>query len=123
MTAATSYEYPRIEGPGKAYYMRLAEDTTSRELVSELIVPRLEGKAFLVPKHHILRVTAIEGPQVADFNAFNEDDPKEMFWSGRNAAAATCPSFGRRPPLVDAATHAPDVHDHRRHRRAQAVAG
>src|SRR5690242_7754430 len=24
---------------------------------------------------------------------------------GANAAAATCPSFGRRPPLVDAATH------------------
>ena len=49
MRATTSYEYPRIEGSSKAYYMRLAEDTTSRELVSELIVPRLEGKAFLSP--------------------------------------------------------------------------
>ena len=84
MTAPTSYEYTRIEGLAKAYYIRLAEDTSSsRELVSELIVPRLGGRAFLVPKHHILRVTAIEGPQVADFNAFNKDDPKEMFWSGR----------------------------------------
>jgi len=83
MAAFTNYEYPRITGEAKAYYTRLAEESESRELVSELTVPRLSGKAFLVPKHHILRVTAVGGPQVADFNAFNKDDPKEMFWSGR----------------------------------------
>jgi len=83
MSTVTSYDYPRIESAAKAYYMRLAQDETTRELVTELVVPRLSGKAFVVAKNHILRVTAIEGPQVADFNAFNKDDPKEMFWSGR----------------------------------------
>jgi uncharacterized protein YcgI (DUF1989 family) len=83
MAAFTNYEYPRITGEERAYYTQLAADPSSRELVSELVVPRLVGRAFLVPKHHIVRVTAVEGPQVADFNAFNKDDPKEMFWSGR----------------------------------------
>ena len=83
MSTTTTYEYPRIDAAAKSYYVRLAQDETCRELVSELVVPRLGGKAFIVPKNHILRVTAIEGPQVADFNAFCKDDPKEMFWSGR----------------------------------------
>jgi uncharacterized protein len=83
MSSITSYDYPRIEGAAKAYYMRLVQDKNSRELMTEFLVPRLGGKAFIVAKNHILRVTAVEGPQVADFNAFNKDDPKEMFWSGR----------------------------------------
>jgi uncharacterized protein YcgI (DUF1989 family) len=83
MGSMTSYEYPRIADQAKTYYMRLAQDEKTRELVTELVVPRLNGKAFTVGKNHILRVTAIEGSQVADFNAWNKDDPKEMFWSGR----------------------------------------
>ena len=83
MSSAVSYEYPRIDQTRKAYYQRLAQDQNSRRLVHELQVPRLGGRAFVVEKNHVLRVTAIEGPQVADFNAFNKNDPKEMFWSGR----------------------------------------
>jgi uncharacterized protein YcgI (DUF1989 family) len=83
MPSVTRYDYPRIDEARKAYYMRLATDKSAREVVSELIVPRLSGKAFLVEKDHIVRVTCIEGKQVADFNAWNKDDPKEMFWSGR----------------------------------------
>ena len=78
-----SYEYPRIDSSTKAYFVRLAQHEDIRELVTEFLVPRLSGKAFFVEKNQILRVTAIEGPQVADFNAFNKEDPKEMFWSGR----------------------------------------
>ena len=83
MAAFASYAYSRIDDDAKAHYIRLAEDQASRELVLDLTVPRLGGKAFIVPKGHILRVSAVAGPQVADFNAFNKDDPKEMFWSGR----------------------------------------
>ncbi|HEY1362085.1 MAG TPA: urea carboxylase-associated family protein [Xanthobacteraceae bacterium] len=83
MSGATPYSYPRIDDAHKQYYVRLAQEPDRRELRSELVVPRLGGKAFLVEKGQILRVTCIEGPQVADFNAFNRDDPKEMFWSGR----------------------------------------
>ena len=83
MTQATSYQYPRIDERRRGYYQRLAQDPGCRQLVRELTVPQLGGSAFTVEKDQILRVTAIEGPQVADFNAFNKDDPKEMFWSGR----------------------------------------
>lgn len=83
MPSVTRYEYPRIDEARKAYYMRLANDNSARELVNELVVPRLSGKAFVVEKNNIVRVTCIEGKQVADFNAWNKDDPKEMFWSGR----------------------------------------
>src|SRR5262249_57349355 len=83
MPSVTPFDSSRIDEARKAYYMRLATDKSAREVVSELIVPRLSGKAFLVEKDHIVRVTCIEGKQVADFNAWNKDDPKEMFWSGR----------------------------------------
>lgn len=83
MTKVTSYDYPRIDEPQKSYYRRLGTDQSARELVRELVVPRLGGKAFVVEKGYILRVTCIEGKQVADFNAWNKDDPSEMFWSGR----------------------------------------
>jgi uncharacterized protein YcgI (DUF1989 family) len=83
MPSITRYEYPRIDEARKAYYMRLAKDDSARELVTELVVPRLSGKAFVVEKDHIVRVTCIEGKQVADFNAWSKDDTKEMFWSGR----------------------------------------
>jgi uncharacterized protein YcgI (DUF1989 family) len=78
-----SYEYPRVSEAERTYYTRLTQDENAREMIADFPVPRLGGKAFVVEKNHILRVIAIEGPQVADFNAFNKDDPKEMFWSGR----------------------------------------
>jgi uncharacterized protein len=83
MSSVTSYEYPRIDDAWKSYYIRLGQDESARELARELVVPRVSGRAFIVGKDQILRVTCIEGKQVADFNAWNKDDPKEMFWSGR----------------------------------------
>jgi uncharacterized protein len=83
MNSVTSYEYPRIDDVWKSYYVRLAQKESARELARELVVPRVSGRAFIVEKGQILRVTCIEGKQVADFNAWNKDDPKEMFWSGR----------------------------------------
>ncbi|HZT52411.1 MAG TPA: urea carboxylase-associated family protein [Stellaceae bacterium] len=83
MTETSGYSYPRIEPSDKAYYIRLAEEPEKRRLVRELVVPRLGGKGFVVERGQILRVICSEGPQVADFNAFNRDDHKEWFWSGR----------------------------------------
>ena len=81
--AQVPYSYPRIEDADKAYYVRLAQEPDRRKKLRALVVPRLSGKAFIVEKGEILRVICTEGPQVADFNAFNKEDPKEMFWSGR----------------------------------------
>lgn len=83
MSEITGYSYPRIDAADKAYYLRLAQEKDRRVLLNELVVPRLGGKAFIVEAGQILRVICTEGPQVADFNAFAKDDPREMFWSGR----------------------------------------
>jgi len=65
------------------FYHRIAQDASIRQLRRELVIPKETGKAFLLKRGQILRVIDIEGPQVADFNAFNREDPREMFWSGR----------------------------------------
>lgn len=54
----------------------------ARRLVRRLIVPRESGKGFVVKKGQILRVIAIDGQQVCDFNAFNRKNPDEAFWAG-----------------------------------------
>lgn len=59
-----------------------ATEGGARRLVSRLIVPRESGKGFVVKKGQILRVIAIDGQQVCDFNAFNLDDLNEAFWAG-----------------------------------------
>ena len=46
-------------------------------------VAAIRGKACTVAAHQVLRVTCCDGPQVADFNAFAQNDPSEYFWSGR----------------------------------------
>ncbi len=53
-----------------------------RRLVVRLIVPREGGKAFEIKKGQIVRIIAIDGPQVCDFNAYNRRDFREAFWSG-----------------------------------------
>jgi uncharacterized protein YcgI (DUF1989 family) len=40
----------------------------AHRLVRRLIIPRESGKGFVVPKGHFLRVIAIDGQQVCDFN-------------------------------------------------------
>jgi uncharacterized protein YcgI (DUF1989 family) len=78
-----TYSSPKFDVVDMQFYGRLAQEQQSRVLVRELVVPAKSGKACVVDKGHILRIACIEGPQVADFNAFYKDDPKEMFWSGR----------------------------------------
>lgn len=47
------------------------------------VIPARHGKAYVVEQGQILRVACPEGSQVADFIAFNKDDPTEQFWSAR----------------------------------------
>ncbi len=83
MSKQSGHQRLRIDDRDLAFYARLADEHENRELVRDLVVPRIEGRAFVVDVGQILRITCIEGSQVADFNAFNRDDPREMFWSGR----------------------------------------
>jgi len=66
-----------------AFYDRLAGQTASRTLVERFIVPMRSGRAWPVRAGQLFRIVAVEGPQVADFNAWNLDNPRERFWASR----------------------------------------
>jgi uncharacterized protein YcgI (DUF1989 family) len=66
-----------------AFYDRLARETERRELVKQFVVPIRSGKAWPVRQGQLCRIVAIEGPQVADFNAWNLQNPRERFWAAR----------------------------------------
>jgi uncharacterized protein len=54
-----------------------------RHLARSFVIPARTGKAFDLAAGQIVRVTCLEGPQVADMIVFNADDRAEKFWSGR----------------------------------------
>jgi uncharacterized protein YcgI (DUF1989 family) len=83
MDEYSGYLVSGIDGERRRYFEQLASDQSRRKLVTELTVPAQRGRAFVVGKDQILRITCTEGPQVADFNAFNRHEPRQMFWSGR----------------------------------------
>ncbi|RIK46041.1 MAG: hypothetical protein DCC58_04470 [Chloroflexi bacterium] len=67
----------------RAFYGRLATETARRELVDSFVIPIRSGRAWPVRAGQLCRVVVIEGPQVADFNAWNLHNPRERFWAAR----------------------------------------
>lgn len=52
----------------------------------ELVIQPVSGKAFPMYRGEVLRITLLEGPQVADFNCFNLHDYKERMSAGHSRA-------------------------------------
>jgi uncharacterized protein YcgI (DUF1989 family) len=67
----------------RAFYDRLARATEKRTLLERFVVPVRSGRAWPVLKGQLCRIVVIEGPQVADFNAWNLQNPRERFWAAR----------------------------------------
>jgi uncharacterized protein YcgI (DUF1989 family) len=65
------------------FYGRLASQTEKRSLIERVIVPIRSGKAWPVRAGQLCRIVVVEGPQVADFNAWNLQNPRERFWAAR----------------------------------------
>ena len=55
----------------------------SRTLVERFVVPMRSGRAWPVRAGQLFRIVAVEGPQVADFNAWSLGNPRERFWAAR----------------------------------------
>jgi len=67
----------------------LAAYRTAREgwsLVSDVLVPAREARAFEVPAGHFFRIISVEGPQVGDLNLFAAGNLGERFFSGKTRA-------------------------------------
>lgn len=46
------------------------------------VAPR-SGRAWMMQAGQVCRIVATEGPQVVDFNAWNQHDTRERFWASR----------------------------------------
>ena len=57
--------------------------TNARELVEHFTLPVRSGKAWIVPKGQVCRLSTPEGPQVGDLNIWNLHNPRERFWAAR----------------------------------------
>ena len=67
----------------REFYGRLASHTDRRTLMDRFVVPIRSGKAWPLRAGQLCRVIVVEGPQVADFNAWSLHNPRERFWSAR----------------------------------------
>ena len=67
----------------RVFYDRLAHHTEMGQPVDQFIVPSRSGMAWPVRAGQICRIVVVEGPQVADFNAWNLHNPRERFWAAR----------------------------------------
>jgi uncharacterized protein YcgI (DUF1989 family) len=67
----------------RPFYDRLARETTTRTLVDRFVVPIRSGRAWPVRAGQLCRIVTVEGPQVADFNAWHLHNPRERFWASR----------------------------------------
>ena len=80
----------------RAFYSALADDA-NRTLVESFEVPIRSGRAWHVPAGHLCRIVTITGPQVADLNLWNANDPRERLWAARTRQlhAAHVTTFNR----------------------------
>ena len=80
----------------RALYSAIADDA-DRILVDSFVVPIRSGRAWRIPAGHVCRIVTIEGPQVADLNIWNANDPRERFWASRTRQlhAAHLTTFNR----------------------------
>lgn len=62
-------------------YDRIA--AAGRTLTQEFELPIRSGQAWEVPAGAIVRIEAVEGPQVGDLNIWNLHNPRERFWAAR----------------------------------------
>jgi uncharacterized protein YcgI (DUF1989 family) len=84
--AATDAAYQATRGGAldvdRELYAAIGEDSR-RVLVDEFTIPIRSGRAWQVPAGSICRLLTVEGPQVADLNLWNLNNPRERFWAAR----------------------------------------
>jgi uncharacterized protein len=68
---------------GRPFYDRLHQGAERSTMVEQFVVPPRTGRAWPVRAGQLCRLVVIEGPQVADFNCWNLNNPRERFWAAR----------------------------------------
>jgi uncharacterized protein YcgI (DUF1989 family) len=55
-------------------------------IVEEIVIPARHGRAFIIPRGHIARISPLEDGQVGDCTFFNANDYREVFHVGQSWA-------------------------------------
>lgn len=66
----------------REFYDRIAS-ASGRRLAQRLNVPPRTGRAWEVLAGQVCRISAVDGPQVGDFNCWNRNNPRERLWAAR----------------------------------------
>lgn len=74
--------YIRPEFP-RPFYERLRAARSEHRLVEEFVIPEVTGRAFVVKRGSTARFVTVEGPQIADVDVFNANDPAERLWANQ----------------------------------------
>ena len=61
----------------REWYERLRAERSRFRLREQFTIPKETGKGVVVQRGHTVRFVIIEGPQIADVNVFNAQDPAE----------------------------------------------
>jgi len=62
---------------------KVAEQEGGKQLVESFEIPIRSGKAWVVEKGQICKLSTPHGPQVGDLNIFSLHNPRERFWAAR----------------------------------------
>lgn len=87
---ARGYSGVELTETESAFYAAVASDPTARTPVDAFVVPKTTGRGFAVGQGQILRVSCHQGPQVADFDLFNREDPQEAFSASQTRLMHGC---------------------------------
>jgi uncharacterized protein YcgI (DUF1989 family) len=68
----------------RALYTRLARELDTRQRVESFVIPPRSGRAWEARAGQIVRIVAVEGPQVGDLNVWSLHNPRERFWAARS---------------------------------------
>jgi uncharacterized protein YcgI (DUF1989 family) len=81
----------------RLFYESIRARRTTFRLAEELYIPKETGKGFVVRAGQSLQLICVEGPQVADMDVFNFNDPKERLWANQtlNREGAHLTTFSR----------------------------
>lgn len=70
-------------GPRKAFYDRIHAHVDATTPVEAFEIPAGSGRAWTMKAGQACRILITHGPQVADFNAWSAQNPRERFWAAR----------------------------------------
>ena len=65
------------------FYDSLSVRHNGLQAIRDFEIPKRSGRAWTMKAGEVCRIVALEGPQVVDFNAWNQHDTGERFWASR----------------------------------------